>query len=518
MDDDDYDLEYESYASSESENEFELENLYYNAKSRKEDSLQEAIEEFENLIEIENSTENVDDYTWGFKSYKQICKSWFGSKNYEEFLKNYKKLLEIYGKKSKRSMQKKYFEDSINKIIKYVGNKNNNLDPKIQLKFHSITLENLNLKPTDKLWFGSQIKIGLLHFQNDIADNKNDDYNKVTEVIKSFYDHGENLNDKNDIISLNSTASKSDDTASDTNVQDQIQNEQNEHENHISTIKNKEKFIIKTNFNPTQILQIISLEIQLYTKLNNYQKLSEINDKSKNLVSDFCNVFDQGIVKELSAKINLKKLKYSQAKTDFFEAFKNFEECGNYKKYICLKFYCLTAMLMNDHIHPFDSPETNSFKNHKELKNILRLYDAYSVMNTKKFDKILCEDGGTQFIQEDKMLFHFFKRLQIELWYKSLLEYLMFIAASTTDLHILEIPIPDISNHLEISERKAHLLVIFGITERGLEAKFDQENNCLVLDESMEDIGLRNSRNLGRMAELTHFANDMILNNSKINV
>ena len=89
MDEDDYDIDYESYESESEEDNFEFENLYYNAKAKKDDSLKEAIQDFESLIEIESSTENLDDYSFGFKARKQICKCLFKMKEFEKFLGGY---------------------------------------------------------------------------------------------------------------------------------------------------------------------------------------------------------------------------------------------------------------------------------------------------------------------------------------------------------------------------------------------------------------------------------------------
>lgn len=116
MDDDDYELDYESYDSEDSNGEFELQNLYYNAKALKDNSLSEAIGDFKKLIETEKNLEEVDDYEYGFKAHKQICKCYFKLKDYENFLIVYAEILK-YG--DGRKVSRKYFEDSIRKILNY---------------------------------------------------------------------------------------------------------------------------------------------------------------------------------------------------------------------------------------------------------------------------------------------------------------------------------------------------------------------------------------------------------------
>ena len=51
--------------------------------------------------------------------------------------------------------------------------------------------------------------------------------------------------------------------------------------------------------------------------------------------------------------------KWEMAQTDFFEAFKNYDEAGSPQRIICLKYLVLAYMLMESQIDPFDSQETN---------------------------------------------------------------------------------------------------------------------------------------------------------------
>lgn len=46
---------------------------------------------------------------------------------------------------------------------------------------------------------------------------------------------------------------------------------------------------------------------------------------------------------------------YEKAHTDFFEAFKNYDESGSPRRTTCLKYLVLANMLMKSGINPFDS-------------------------------------------------------------------------------------------------------------------------------------------------------------------
>jgi COP9 signalosome complex subunit 2 len=49
---------------------------------------------------------------------------------------------------------------------------------------------------------------------------------------------------------------------------------------------------------------------------------------------------------------------WDKAQTDFFEAFKNYDEAGSTQRIQCLKYLVLANMLTESQINPFDSQET----------------------------------------------------------------------------------------------------------------------------------------------------------------
>ena len=53
--------------------------------------------------------------------------------------------------------------------------------------------------------------------------------------------------------------------------------------------------------------------------------------------------------------MHLRDAQYQKAHTDFFEAFKNYDESGSPRRTACLKYLVLASMLMKSNINPFDS-------------------------------------------------------------------------------------------------------------------------------------------------------------------
>lgn len=47
-----------------------------------------------------------------------------------------------------------------------------------------------------------------------------------------------------------------------------------------------------------------------------------------------------GIIRECGGKMHMAERKWAEAATDFFEAFKNYDEAGNQRRIQCLKYVC----------------------------------------------------------------------------------------------------------------------------------------------------------------------------------
>ena len=70
---------------------------------------------------------------------------------------------------------------------------------------------------------------------------------------------------------------------------------------------------------------------------------------------------------ECGGKMHLSEGEYEKAHTDFFEAFKNYDESGSPRRATCLKYLVLANMLMKSGINPFDSQEAKPYKNNPEI-------------------------------------------------------------------------------------------------------------------------------------------------------
>lgn len=76
---------------------------------------------------------------------------------------------------------------------------------------------------------------------------------------------------------------------------------------------------------------------------------------------------------ECGGKMHLREGQFEKAHTDFFEAFKNYDESGSLRRSTCLKYFVLANMLMKSDINPFDSQEAKPFKNDPEILAMTQL-------------------------------------------------------------------------------------------------------------------------------------------------
>ena len=73
------------------------------------------------------------------------------------------------------------------------------------------------------------------------------------------------------------------------------------------------------------------------------------------LQSKLTNALFLGVIRECGGKMHLREGEFEKAHTDFFEAFKNYDESGSPRRTTCLKYLVLANMLMKSGINPFDS-------------------------------------------------------------------------------------------------------------------------------------------------------------------
>lgn len=60
-----------------------------------------------------------------------------------------------------------------------------------------------------------------------------------------------------------------------------------------------------------------------------------------------------GIIRECGGKMHMAERQWAEAATDFFEAFKNYDEAGNHRRIQCLKYVYVFSIKINLFLRTF---------------------------------------------------------------------------------------------------------------------------------------------------------------------
>jgi COP9 signalosome complex subunit 2 len=374
---------------------------------------------------------------WGFKALKQMIKISFNLTEYESMMKYYKQLLTYI----KSAVTRNYSEKSINSIL---DNISTSKQMNLLQQFYETTLEALKDAKNDRLWFKTQSKLGKLYFDRG-------DFTKLTKVLKL--------------------------------LRQSCQNDEGEED-------------MKKG---TQLLEIYALEIQMYTEQKNNKKLKALYEQSLHVQSAIPHPLIMGVIRECGGKMHLREGQFEKAHTDFFEAFKNYDESGNMRRTVCLKYLVLASMLMKSDINPFDSQEAKPYKNDSEILAMTNLVSAYQNNDIADFERILKTNRTT--IMDDPFI-----REHIEELLRNIrTEVLINLIKPYT-----RITMSYIAGELNIDVTEVESLVVQCILDSSVHGKIDQVHGVLELKPQKGDTN--------RYAALEKWANQVCtLQNTVVN-
>ncbi|XP_078572983.1 COP9 signalosome complex subunit 2 isoform X1 [Branchiostoma floridae x Branchiostoma japonicum] len=418
-DEQDYDLVYSEDSGSEPD--VDLENQYYNSKALKEEDPKAALESFQKVLDLEEEKGE-----WGFKALKQMIKINFKLGNYEEMMKRYKQLLTYI----KTAVTRNYSEKSINSILDYISTSKN---MELLQNFYETTLEALKDAKNDRLWFKTNTKLGKLYYDRE-------EFNKLAKILKQLHQSCQTDEGEDDLKK------------------------------------------------GTQLLEIYALEIQMYTAQKNNKKLKALYEQSLHIKSAIPHPLIMGVIRgklaiphplimgvirECGGKMHLREGEYEKAHTDFFEAFKNYDESGSPRRTTCLKYLVLANMLMKSGINPFDSQEAKPYKNDPEILAMTNLVSAYQNNDINEFEKILKTNRKN--IMDDPFI-----REHIEDLLRNIrTQVLIKLIKPYTRIHI-----PFIAKELNIDVSEVESLLVSCILDSTINGRIDQVNQLLELDRS----------------------------------
>ena len=346
---------------------------------------------------------------WGFKALKQMIKINFKLGRYQEMMTRYKQLLTYI----KSAVTRNHSEKSINSILDYISTSK---QMELLQNFYETTLEALKDAKNDRLWFKTNTKLGKLYFDRG-------EFTKLAKILKQLHQSCQTDDGEDDLKK------------------------------------------------GTQLLEIYALEIQMYTAQKNNKKLKALYEQSLHIKSAIPHPLIMGVIRECGGKMHLREGDYEKAHTDFFEAFKNYDESGSGRRTTCLKYLVLANMLMKSGINPFDSQEAKPYKNDPEILAMTNLVSAYQNDDINEFEKILKTNRKN--IMDDPFI-----REHIEDLLRNIrTQVLIKLIKPYTRIHI-----PFISKELNIDTEEVESLLVSCILDNTIHGRIDQVNQLLELD------------------------------------
>jgi len=221
----------------------------------------------------------------------------------------------------------------------------------------------------------------------------------------------------------------------------------------------------------SQLIDIYALEIQMNTTTNNFKKLKEIYHKALSINTAVPPPLTMGIIRECGGKMHMRERDWAKAHTDFFEAFRNYDEAGSPRRIQCLKYVVLANMLMSSEINPFDSTEAKPYKNEAEIVAMTNLVSAYEHKDINAFEKILRDNKKT--IMDDPFIKNYIEDLLTNIRTQVLMKLLR---------GYTRITIPFISKELNIPAQAVETLLVMLILDSQISGHIDQVKQLLVLE------------------------------------
>ncbi|CAI2307782.1 unnamed protein product [Caenorhabditis sp. 36 PRJEB53466] len=177
--------------------------------------------------------------------------------------------------------------------------------------------------------------------------------------------------------------------------------------------------------------------------------------------------------------MHLREGRFLDAHTDFFEAFKNYDESGSPRRTTCLKYLVLANMLIKSDINPFDSQEAKPFKNEPEIVAMTQMVQAYQENDINAFEQIMAahKDSimGDPFIREHTT----------ELMNNIRTQVLLRLIRPYTNVRISYL-----AQKLKVSECEVVHLLVDSILDDGLEAKINEESGMIEMPKNKKKMAV----------------------------
>mmetsp|Transcript_13638 Transcript_13638/g.18178 ORF Transcript_13638/g.18178 Transcript_13638/m.18178 type:complete len:451 (-) Transcript_13638:179-1531(-) len=345
---------------------------------------------------------------WRFKALEHLVVLNFRLSKFDETVERYRELLNLAPHVTRNECG-----DTVNAVLEAlsVGKQSGE---KLLSTIYELTFAALKAANNERLWFNTNIKVGKLYLQQK-------EYYRVASIInqlKQVCQHPDGTDD----------ATKG-----------------------------------------TSLLEVYALEIQLCAATNNTQQMHQVYPRTLNLNAAVPDPRIMGIIREEGGKMYMTDNEWSEAYNEFYEGFRAYQEAGNARAKLCLKYVVLANMLATSNINPFDGREAKAFQDETEIAAMRQLRQAYDANDLRSFELTLKKNNA---ITQDPYIMRYLEPLRRKMIEQVLLSYVKPYQRLTIDF---------IASQLNLPLSTLQDVLIDLILDQRIAGKIDQPNNLLIL-------------------------------------
>ena len=220
----------------------------------------------------------------------------------------------------------------------------------------------------------------------------------------------------------------------------------------------------------TQLLEVYAMEIQMHTEQKNSKQLKALYHRALSVKSAIPHPRIMGVIRECGGKMHMAERVWAEAATDFFEAFKSYDEAGSGRRIQCLKYLVLANMLMNSSVNPFDAQEAKPYKSDPEIVAMTDLVAAYQHNEIGEFERIL--RSNRRAIMEDAFVRNYIEDLLRNVRTQVLVQLIQ---------PYTRVRLAHVAAQLSISQPEVEALLVGLILDERVEGHIDQVEGLLEL-------------------------------------
>ncbi|KAJ2752535.1 hypothetical protein H4R27_001988 [Coemansia aciculifera] len=348
---------------------------------------------------------------WGFKATKQMLKLCLREGQFDQVLSYYEKMLD-YVRQS--IVARNYAEKSINNMLERVSVA---ATPEFVQRFHQITLAVLKETKNDRLWLRTSLRLAKI-----LLDQQ--EYPALDTLLGELRRECE------------------DDSGA---------------------------VILERG---TQLLEIHAMYLAMYAAREEHKRLKDTYLQCMTIKSAIPHPRIMGFIRECGGKMYMGECNWEQAKANFFDAFKNYDEAGSPQRVQVLKYLVLASLLSESEVNPLSGPEAMSYVNDPAIVAITALVAAFESQDVVRFEHTLSQN--TEHIQDDPFIARYIADLRRTLRMQAL---------ESAVLPYTRIRIDSLAKRLDIAPADAEQLLVALILDKRLKANIDQEQGILAVEQ-----------------------------------